>query len=202
MDVYTTEEQQVEAIKQWWRDNGKAVVLGAVIGLGGLYGWRYFQAEQETGREQASEAYTQVVNALAAGDEKAEEQAAAFISERQGEAYASLLSLQLAKSLVETNELVKAAEQLRMVQSSKDETLSAIASVRLARVEAELKNYDVALKELDKVTAQSWTAQVEELRGDIELRQGDTDAARSAYAASIAAASNPVVQMKLDNLPQ
>ncbi|MCC4799912.1 YfgM family protein [Enterovibrio norvegicus] len=202
MDVYTTEEQQVEAIKQWWRDNGKAVVLGAVIGLGGLYGWRYFQAEQETGREQASEAYTQVVNALAAGDEKAEEQAAAFISERQGEAYASLLSLQLAKSLVETNELVKAAEQLRMVQSSKDETLSAIASVRLARVEAELKNYDVALKELDKVTAQSWTAQVEELRGDIELRQGDTAAARSAYAASIAAASNPVVQMKLDNLPQ
>ncbi|PMN95146.1 YfgM family protein [Enterovibrio norvegicus] len=202
MDVYTTEEQQVEAIKQWWRDNGKAVVLGAVIGLGGLYGWRYFQAEQETGREQASEAYTQVVNALAAGDEKAEEQAAAFISERQGEAYASLLSLQLAKSLVETNELVKAAEQLRMVQSSKDETLSAIASVRLARVEAELKNYDVALKELDKVTAQSWTAQVEELRGDIELRQGDTAAASSAYAASIAAASNPVVQMKLDNLPQ
>ncbi|MEZ9523595.1 YfgM family protein [Enterovibrio norvegicus] len=202
MDVYTTEEQQVEAIKQWWRDNGKAVVLGAVIGLGGLYGWRYFQAEQETGREQASEAYTQVVNALAAGDEKAEEQAAAFISERQGEAYASLLSLQLAKSLVETNELVKAAEQLRMVQSSKDETLSAIASVRLARVEAELKNYDVALKELNKVTAQSWTAQVEELRGDIELRQGDTAAARSAYAASIAAASNPVVQMKLDNLPQ
>ncbi|PML77742.1 YfgM family protein [Enterovibrio norvegicus] len=202
MDVYTTEEQQVEAIKQWWRDNGKAVVLGAVIGLGGLYGWRYFQAEQETGREQASEAYTQVVNALAAGDEKAEEQAAAFISERQGEAYASLLSLQLAKSLVETNELVKAAEQLRMVQSSKDETLSAIASVRLARVEAELKNYDVALKELDKVTAQSWTARVEELRGDIELRQGDTAAARSAYAASIAAASNPVVQMKLDNLPQ
>ncbi len=202
MDVYTTEEQQVEAIKQWWRDNGKAVVLGAVIGLGGLYGWRYFQAEQETGREQASEAYTQVVNALAAGDEKAEEQAAAFISERQGEAYASLLSLQLAKSLVESNELVKAAEQLRMVQSSKDETLSAIASVRLARVEAELKNYDVALKELDKVTAQSWTAQVEELRGDIELRQGDTAAARSAYAASIAAASNPVVQMKLDNLPQ
>ncbi|MGF1707679.1 YfgM family protein [Enterovibrio baiacu] len=202
MDVYTTEEQQVEAIKQWWRDNGKAVVLGAVIGLGGLYGWRYFQAEQETSREQASEAYTQVVNALAAGDEKAEEQAAAFISERQGEAYASLLSLQLAKSLVETNELVKAADQLRMVQSSKDETLSAIASVRLARIEAELKNYDVALKELDKVSAQSWTAQVEELRGDIELRQGDTAAARSAYAASIAAATNPVVQMKLDNLPQ
>lgn len=202
MDVYTTEEQQVEAIKQWWRDNGRAVVLGAVIGLGGLYGWRYFQAEQETSREQASEAYTQVVNGLAAGDEKAEEQAAAFISERQGEAYASLLSLQLAKSLVESNELVKAADQLRMVQSSKDETLSAIASVRLARVEAELKNYDVALKELDKVSAQSWTAQVEELRGDIELRQGDTAAARSAYAASIAAATNPVVQMKLDNLPQ
>lgn len=77
MDVYTTEEQQVEAIKKWWRDNGKAVVLGAVIGLGGLYGWRYYQAELETSREQASAQYTQVVNALAAGDAQAEAQAEA-----------------------------------------------------------------------------------------------------------------------------
>ena len=38
MNDYATEEQQVEAIKSWWQENGKAVVLGAVIGLGGLWG--------------------------------------------------------------------------------------------------------------------------------------------------------------------
>ncbi|NGN97649.1 tetratricopeptide repeat protein [Grimontia sp. S25] len=201
MDVYTTEEQQVEAIKKWWRDNGKAVVLGAVIGLGGLYGWRYYQAEMETSREQASEAYTQVVSALVAGDAQAEEKATAFIGDNQG-SYATLLELQLAKSFVDAGDLNKAAEQLRKVQSSKDETLKTLATVRLARVEAELGNYDAALTQLNSVTAESWKAQVEELRGDIELRKGDTAAARSAYAASIAAATNPVVQMKLDNLSQ
>lgn len=201
MDVYTTEEQQVEAIKKWWRDNGKAVVLGAVIGLGGLYGWRYYQAEMETSREQASDAYTQVVSALVAGDAQAEEKAATFIKDHEG-AYTSLLALQLAKSFVEAGDLTQAAEQLRRVQSSKDDTLKTLATVRLARVEAELGNYDAALSQLNSVTADSWKAQVEELRGDIELRRGDEVAARSAYAASIAAATNPVVQMKLDNLSQ
>ena len=37
MELYDTEEQQVEAIKDWWKENGKAVIFGAVIGLGGLF---------------------------------------------------------------------------------------------------------------------------------------------------------------------
>ncbi|MDD1792716.1 tetratricopeptide repeat protein [Enterovibrio makurazakiensis] len=201
MDVYTTEEQQVEAIKTWWRDNGKAIILGAVIGLGGLYGWRYYQSEQETSREQASEAYMQVVGALAAGDADAQEKAAAFIQSNDS-SYSALVELQLAKTFVEAGDLVKAAEHLRSVQASKDDSLKATATLRLARVEAQQGNVDAALKELDSVTAESWKPQVEELRGDIQLRKGDTAAARLSYAASIAAASNPVVQMKLDNLPQ
>ena len=43
MELYDSEEQQVEAIKDWWKENGKAVVLGVVVGLGGLFGWRYYQ---------------------------------------------------------------------------------------------------------------------------------------------------------------
>ncbi|MGU3844696.1 YfgM family protein, partial [Vibrio diabolicus] len=43
MELYDTEEQQVEAIKDWWKENGKAVIIGAVVGLGGLFGWRYYQ---------------------------------------------------------------------------------------------------------------------------------------------------------------
>ncbi|MDD1784179.1 tetratricopeptide repeat protein [Enterovibrio sp. ZSDZ35] len=201
MDVYTTEEQQVEDIKKWFRENGKAVVLGAVIGLGGLYGWRYYQAEQESSREQASEAYTQVVAALAAGDAQAEEKALAFIKSNDS-TYSSLLELQLAKSFVEAGDLPKALEQLRAVQASKDNTLKAIATVRIARIEAEQGKYDAALKELDTVADESWKAQVEELRGDIFLSKNDVAEARSAYAASLAAATNPVVQMKLDNLSQ
>ena len=36
MEVYTTEEQQVEVIKEWWKENGTSVIAGTVIGLVGL----------------------------------------------------------------------------------------------------------------------------------------------------------------------
>ena len=80
MEVYETEEQQVEAIKSWWKENGKAVVLGAVIGLGGLYGWRYYQGEIQSAKEQASEAYTQAMNTLDSGSENAIAEVKAFIA--------------------------------------------------------------------------------------------------------------------------
>ena len=200
MDVNTTEEQQVEEIKKWFKENGKAVILGAVLGLGGLYGWRYYQAEVISGQEQASDAYNQVISSLnEAEGEKAVED---FIKANEGKAYAALAALQLAKKQVEGGDLSAAAEQLRLVQATGDEALKAVATSRLARVEAELGNFDKALSELDKVTAESWKANIAELRGDILVRKGDVDAARDAYAASIAVADNSLVQMKLDNLTQ
>lgn len=201
MDVYSTEEQQVEAIKTWWRDNAMAVVIGAVVGLGGLYGWRYYQSEQEIRSEQVSEAYIEVLDAMNTDPAKAQENADAFILKNPG-AYAQILELQQAKVFVELKDYPNAALKLRAVQMSKDEILKTIASFRLARIEAEQGNYPLALAELDKVTAQSWKAQREELRGDIEFKMGDMPAAREAYLASIGVAPNPVVELKLDNLSQ
>ena len=34
MDVYKTEEEQVEAIKKWWQENGKSIIAGVVIAAG------------------------------------------------------------------------------------------------------------------------------------------------------------------------
>ena len=33
MDTLTTEEQQIDAIKQWWKENGSSIVTGVVLGL-------------------------------------------------------------------------------------------------------------------------------------------------------------------------
>ncbi|SIN74194.1 tetratricopeptide repeat protein [Salinivibrio sp. ES.052] len=195
MDVYTTEEQQVEAIKKWWRDNGKAVVIGAVVGLGALYGWRYFQSQQLENKEQASQQYEQALSTIERGDTVALSQ----LEDHDG--YRALAALQLAQKQVEQGELESAREQLQIAkQSVKDEALYGLVVTRLARVEAELGDYEAALNELDNITASSWTAKVQEIRGDILLRQGDSDAARDAYAASLAAADSPTVNMKLDNL--
>lgn len=201
MEIYSTEEQQVEAIKQWWKDNGKAVLIGAIIGLGSLFGWRYYQGETLAKQESASFAYSQTVNALNSGQADAVTQAEEFAAQ-QTNAYSSLLSLQLAKTLVEANSLDEAAAQLRYVQlnSDADDALFSLATVRLARIEIQLGQFDAALLELNKVTASSWQAQVEALKGDVYVRIGDNEKAAVAYAASISESQNPVIQMKLDNL--
>ena len=41
IEGYETEEQQVEAIKKWWKANGNTLIIGAVVGLAGLWGWRF-----------------------------------------------------------------------------------------------------------------------------------------------------------------
>ena len=66
MELYDTEEQQVEAIKDWWKENGKAVALGAVVGLGGIFGWRYYQDMQVSAQDAASQAYTSALTTLQA----------------------------------------------------------------------------------------------------------------------------------------
>ncbi len=64
MELYDSEEQQVEAIKDWWKENGKAVVLGVVVGLGGLFGWRYYQDSVVQAQEAASEQYSKAVESM------------------------------------------------------------------------------------------------------------------------------------------
>lgn len=203
MDVNITEEQQVEQIKAWWKENGKAVVLGAVIGLGGLWGWRYYQGEIQAAKEQASEAYTQVITSLETNPETSVAMVQGFITEHEDSQYSVLAALQLAKSLVEQEKLDAAAEQLSwVIAHTQDEAILPIAQTRLARVHAQMTQYDTALAELDKVTAESWQAKVAELRGDILLEKGETLAAREAYVQSQQLGASPALQIKLDDLAQ
>ena len=63
MEIYSTEEQQAEAIKRFFRENGTALVIGVVLGLGGLYGWKAYNQNQVESAEAASDAYEKLVKA-------------------------------------------------------------------------------------------------------------------------------------------
>ena len=60
MEIYSTEEQQAEAIKRFFRENGLSLALGVIVGLGGLYGWKAYNQNQITTAEQASDVPTSV----------------------------------------------------------------------------------------------------------------------------------------------
>lgn len=202
MELYDTEEQQVEAIKDWWKENGKAVIIGAVVGLGGLFGWRYYQDSVIQASEAASQSYTTVMNALQTKGADAQADIQAFIDSNEVKEYSVLAALQLAKVQVDAKDLSAALEQLKWAQSNtKDAALSPLISYRIARIEAEMGNFDEANAELGKVTDAAWTGRIAELRGDIALRQGDKEVAYAAYTeAQQAADASPTLQMKLDDL--
>lgn len=202
MELYDTEEQQVEAIKDWWKENGKAVIIGAVVGLGGLFGWRYYQDSVIQASEAASQSYTTVMNALQTKGADAQADIQAFIDSNKVKEYSVLAALQLAKVQVDAKDLSAALEQLKWAQSNtKDAALTPLISYRIARIEAEMGNFDAANAELGKVTDAAWTGRIAELRGDIALRQGDKKAAYTAYTeAQQAADASPALQMKLDDL--
>jgi predicted negative regulator of RcsB-dependent stress response len=202
VELYDSEEQQVEAIKEWWKENGKAVILGGVIGLGGLFGWQYYQDSVTAAKEEASQSYSQAIERLAANGTDEASYVENFISEHTDSGYAVLAALQLAKAQVDAGQLDAALEQLNWTKSnSSDESLAPLIAFRTARILAEKGEIDSALSEIASIKAESWTGRVAELKGDLLLRQGDKDGAYSAYTeAQQAKDASRTLQMKLDDL--
>ena len=199
MDIYSTEEQQAEAIKRFFRENGISLALGILVGLGGLYGWKAYNQNQITTAEKASDSYTALVESddvLSSAD--------AFIIENKDTNYATLAAFVAAKDAVEAKKLDVASEKLSWVVSNTPNTeLKAIAITRLARVQIAQTKYDDALTTLNAPLPEAFNANVAELKGDIYTEQGNKDQARTAYQAAIDAGgltSNPLLQIKLDDL--
>jgi len=62
MEAFETEDQQVEAIKKWWRDNYKLVILLAVLGVSGILGTQYYRENKIIMGEAASDIYLYTFN--------------------------------------------------------------------------------------------------------------------------------------------
>ncbi|EHU8077327.1 YfgM family protein [Vibrio cholerae] len=202
MELYDTEEQQVEAIKDWWKENGKAVIFGAVIGLGGLFGWRYYQDSVVAAQEAASQSYSKAMDALQGKGIESEGTIQTFIDANKETEYAVLAAMQLAKAQVEAGQLDEALAQLEWAKgATKDAALKPLLTFRVARLQAEQGQFDDALTQLTSIQEKSWAGRVAELRGDILMRKGDSAAAYAAYTeAQQAEDASQTLQMKLDDL--
>ena len=206
MDIHQTEEQQVEAIKTFWSENGNAIIAGLVIGFSGFIGLNYYNDYTLQQELNTSEAYQTMMEASTEEGANFEAAGNAFIAENDASSYAMLTSIALAKEAAENQNWEKAETYLSTaIEKSVDDGIKAIATVRLARVQLQLEKYEAALATLAPELPESFDASVEEIKGDIYFKQGKSELARTAYQAAIDGASdssNPALQMKLDNLAQ
>lgn len=206
MDVTRTEEEQIEALKKWWSDNGWALVGGVVIGLGAIFGWRGWQNHQALQAEAASDIYVDlVVEMREQRFEPARKFAEQLIQDYDSTSYALFATLMLAKIETEAGNTEAAIKHLQTVMNETGEdALKQIARVRLARLLLDSGKPDEALALLEAGKPGKFSVAYQELKGDIYIRLGRKDDAHAAYQTALAAVKTNIkegslLQLKFDN---
>jgi len=204
VEVFENENEQVDALKRFFAENGKALIVGVVLGIGALVGWRYWGNQQVENAGASSLSYQTLSSEIQADKPQTLEALHKFAADNNN-IYGSLASLELAQQYADKNELDKAAAQLQSgLASTKDVNLQALIDLRLARVQIQQKQSDAALKTLDNIKGESWAALVADLRGEALLSKGDKQAARDAWSQGLLSKSSPalieMLQIKINNL--
>ncbi len=208
MNEYETEEQQLEALKKWWKENATSLILGLAIGVSGLFGWRYYLDQNHMHAVMASDMYMQLVQSASTKtiDERAVDLNNQLITEFSDTPYAALSSLTLAKVEYENGNVESAVAQLELaVKHASDNVVKQIASLRLARVYIDQKNYTEASAILNQKNESAYDARVEELKGDLHSAQGELAQARTAYDKAIellGSGAGKWLKLKRQNLGQ
>ena len=212
VDEYLSEREQAEQLRNWLRENWLWLVGGIVLGLGIVYGYRWWNAHQAERSEAAEQQFATMLEALDRNQREEGLQIAASIAGEYGDTpYADQTRLVLARLDIEAGEFDKAAATLKQVMdSTRDPDLALVARLRLARVLLAKGSYDEALATLDAVKCAAIGARVAELRGDVLAARGQAADALLAYrqAESAAKAGNAtgglvdqeLLQLKIDEL--
>lgn len=206
MEVYRSDEEQLEALKKWWNENGRSVIFGIVIGVSVVVGWGAWKSYNTTTAEQASDLFDQLLQAV----EEKKSDSALKLSERLiekygGSSYAVYANFFLAKLQLEKNEPEPARQALNSILTGDaDENYKHIARLRLIRVLAIDGAAESGLKMIADVNlarSGEFEGSYEELRGDLyRILKKENEARASYQRAQQLGTSSPYIQLKLDDL--
>lgn len=211
---YQTEEEQIEALKKWWRENGKSTLVSIVVAVALVFGWQGYQKQRQAAVESASVIFQNIVTAANASNGQPTEKqiatashlAETLIKDYPDSTYAQFAALYKAQFAVDDNKLEEAEKQLRWVleRASMPEILLQ-TRLRLARVLYARDEFDQALDQLQGDAA-GYAAGYEEVRGDIYRAKGEEEKALAAYekadklnSEAASPVNNPLLKIKLQH---
>lgn len=206
MASYPGEDEQLDALKNWWKANGTIVIVGFVAGVAVVLGTRAWFDYRQSTSEAASAELAVLLNEVNVGnDDSIAAKADSFVNEYGNTSQAAFAALIQAGAEVESGKTAEAKASLqRVLDNPRLAGLAPLARLRLARVLLTESAYEEAMKLLSTPDQGAFGAQYEELRGDIHAAQGHIDAAREAYKKaeqlSDTFGASRALRLKLDSL--
>lgn len=206
VEIYESEQEQIDALKTWWSENAVSVIAGVVIGVGGLVGWQGWQSYNNDRQEAASSQYTQIMQQVNESTlDGVPAIADGIVAEYDETHYASLAQLAAARANVDAGDKDGAAVRLQwVVENASTNSFALIARLRLATLLLSQGNTEQAKAALDTRFPESFGARLNELLGDIAIAESDVTTARIAYDKALksqpASTNQQILQMKRDDL--
>lgn len=198
------EEQEINQLKDWWKENGKTIIVAFILGVGGMFGWRYWQAHQAEQIAQASAQYDALIYSAQQDEQAKKANIEQFVQANSKTAYAVFALLDEAKKATEKQDFAAAEVNLNQaLTQSQDEVLTSIVALRLSAVQFQLGQLDNALTTLNQVKGESFNARKAILTGDIQVAKGDKVAAKTSFEQAQQSGSQleqQMAKMKLNNL--
>lgn len=205
MAIYDSEEEQLEALKRWWKDNGQSSLFGVALGIAMIIGWNYWRDYRHEQAEQASNLYDQFVKAVAENKVDSVAKIAERMQSDYGESeYARFSGLLEAKIKSEKGDIAGAREILQKISAGPNKEIASIAKIRLVRLMMAGGEYEQGLQllsEIDPSSESAFSGSFDELSGDLLVALDRVDEARTAYEKALRSGhQSPLLKQKIDDL--
>jgi predicted negative regulator of RcsB-dependent stress response len=209
MNAYVNEQEQVEALKQWWKNNGTSLIVIVVLAIVFSFGWRYWQQYRNKHEVEASLVYDKLMMYVVQDGDNSlfNQQVAILKKDYRHTPYATLAELFVAKRAMAAGDFATAKQTLESVMNhAPEDYLRQIARLRLARILLSQNKANEALSLLYTIDDNAYLAAVEVIKGDSYKKLNQLNLARNAYMKALTAippddAMLVLVKMKLNQLP-
>lgn len=176
------EQDQLDALKTWWKTNGSKVLIVAsllVITFGGYQGWKQYQAKQS---EAASTMFMQLGDTSPTDVKAIQALSGEIIEKYPSTPYAARAALLSAKVHYNAKDVDNAKIKSEWAyKNAKEDAVKTLAQLQLAAILFEQKDYEAALKLVNEKHESSFNGLFADLKGDVLVAQGKPADAKVAY---------------------